>query len=135
MGRRSESEAPHWRPRGLPFYAADDTRLHPAILAGCMVSKGLTGGGSWFAPVIPGREANLESRPAPNPSYPRRRVSSTPRPIGSIAAVSGILTARSSRAMTAVNIPAACRQALAAPANGEAAFIGPVFKPHEGSPN
>jgi len=107
-----------------------------------MVSKGLTGGGSWFAPVIPGREANYdvhvhigESRPAPNPSYPRRRVSSTPRPIGSIAAVSGILTARSSRAMTAVNIPAACRQALAAPANGEAAFIGPVFKPHEGSPN
>src|SRR4051812_35559902 len=41
-GRRSESEAPHWRPRELPFYAADDTRLHWAILAGCMVSKGLT---------------------------------------------------------------------------------------------
>jgi hypothetical protein len=31
------------RPRELPFYAADDTRLHWAILAGCMVSKGLTG--------------------------------------------------------------------------------------------
>jgi hypothetical protein len=37
--------------------------------------------------------------------------------------------------MTAVNIPAVCRQALAAPANGEAAFIGLVFKPHEASPN
>jgi hypothetical protein len=35
--------------------------------------------------------------------------------------------------MTAVNILAACRQALAAPANGEAAFIGLVFKLHEGS--
>src|SRR3954447_14943927 len=43
-GRRSESEAPHWRPRELPFYAADDTRLHWAILAGCMVSKGLIKG-------------------------------------------------------------------------------------------
>src|SRR3954451_9293788 len=44
MGRRFESEAPHWRPRELPFYAADDTRLHWAIFARCMVSKGLTGG-------------------------------------------------------------------------------------------
>jgi hypothetical protein len=26
-----------------PFTAIDDTRLHWAILAGCMVSKGLTG--------------------------------------------------------------------------------------------
>src|SRR6266702_3495327 len=59
MGRRSESEAPHWRPRELPFYPADDTRLHWAIFARCMVSKGLTRG--WesmnqaFQPVIPGR--------------------------------------------------------------------------------
>src|SRR6478609_6608314 len=46
-GRRSESEAPHWRPRELPFYAADDTRLHWAILAGCMVSKRLIKGAAW----------------------------------------------------------------------------------------
>src|SRR3954452_22686393 len=46
-GRRSESEAPHWRPRELPFYAADDTRLHWAILAGCMVSKRLIKAAAW----------------------------------------------------------------------------------------
>src|SRR6478736_3266816 len=46
-GRRSESEAPHWRPRELPFYAADDTRLHWVILAGCMVSKRLIKGAAW----------------------------------------------------------------------------------------
>jgi hypothetical protein len=32
-----------------------------------------------------------DSRPAPGPSYPRRRVSSTPRPVGSVTAASGIL--------------------------------------------
>jgi hypothetical protein len=43
------------------------------------------------------------SRHLHHSSYPRRRVSSTPRPIGSIAAVSGILGRPPSRAMTAVD--------------------------------
>ena len=48
-----------------------------------------------------------ESRATPRPSYPRRRVSSTPRPLGSITDVSGILDRPPSRTMTAVDIPAA----------------------------
>ena len=43
-------------------------------------------------------------------SYPRRRVSSTPRPIDSITAVSGILVARSSRAMTVECVSAFSRR-------------------------
>src|SRR6478609_1099734 len=67
-GRRSESEAPHWRPRELPFYAADDTRLHWAILAGCMVSKRLITGAAWgltgvFRPS--GRQAVVMPRLVP----------------------------------------------------------------------
>ena len=67
-----------------------------------MVSKGLTGGGSAVIPlsppVIPGREANPESRAAcrlyaPHPTRHTRAggVPSTPRPFGSITAASGIL--------------------------------------------
>ena len=65
-----------------------------------MVSKGLT-----FA-VIPGRRsaANPQSRTIPSSSYPRTRVSSTPRPIGSIADVCGILDRPPSRAMTTESV-------------------------------
>jgi hypothetical protein len=55
-----------------------------------MVSKGLTGEAQTVIPRADSAEPrNLALHPPP--SYPRRRVSSTPRPIGSIAAVSGIL--------------------------------------------
>src|SRR5207253_8605125 len=53
--------------------AADDTRLHSAILAGCMVSKGLTGEAQT---VIPGRcdASNPDSRAVPRRCHaPRRR--------------------------------------------------------------
>ena len=67
-----------------------------------MVSKGLTGVGladhsgqcdasNYDVQAHIGESAPYPDCPAPGPSYPRRRVSSTPRPVGSVTAASGIL--------------------------------------------
>ena len=56
----------------LPFYATDDTRLHWAIFAVCMVSKGLTAGDlgpSFRGDVL---ASNPKSRPTPTAVIPAR---------------------------------------------------------------
>ena len=63
-----------------------------------MVSKGLTGVGlAHHSGQCDASNYDVQAHigesdsPVPGPSYPRRRVSSTPRPVGSVTAASGIL--------------------------------------------